>query len=119
MFLWPLLQFLLRPQLLTAPHQQFWVYGLSTCTDMKITSADFIGVIFAPTVTLTAAGNASVQGAIVAQSFKCTGNFDFHYDDGTAGNAAKKFQIRSGPSSKPPQKKSVPNRGTPKYTRSR
>jgi len=62
---------------------------------MKITSSDFVGVIYAPDMDLTASGNSSVSGAIVAKSFTCTGTFDFHFDDATGGNAAKAFKILS------------------------
>jgi hypothetical protein len=81
------------PAIINAAPPQFWVYGLPTCTSMKITSSDFVGVIYAPDMDLSASGNSSVSGAIVAKSFTCTGTFDFHFDDGTGGNAAKKFRI--------------------------
>lgn len=72
---------------------QYWLYALPSCTTMKITGGTFIGVIYAPGMDLSAQGNASVQGAIVAKSFSCQGNFSFDYDDATAGTAPKPFQI--------------------------
>jgi hypothetical protein len=74
---------------------QFWLYALPTCTSMKMTSGgDFVGVIYAPTVNLSAQGG-SITGAILANSFNCQGNFSFHFDDATSGAVAKKFQIIS------------------------
>jgi hypothetical protein len=71
---------------------QFWLYGLPSCTSMKMTGADFVGVIYAPTMDLSASGG-SITGAILANTFGCQGQFSFHYDDATAGAVAKKFQI--------------------------
>jgi len=72
---------------------QFWLYALPTCTSMKMSSSgDFVGVIYAPTVNLSAQGG-SITGAILANSFNCQGNFSFHFDDATSGAVAKKFQI--------------------------
>ena len=68
----------------TAP--QFSVFGLPSCTYMKITSANFIGTIYAPEMALEAAGNATLCGAILANTFKCNGTFDFHYDFATQRN---------------------------------
>jgi hypothetical protein len=59
---------------------------------MKMTGADFVGVIYAPTVDLSASGG-SITGAILANTFGCQGGFSFHYDDATSGAVAKKFQI--------------------------
>lgn len=74
---------------------QFWLYALPTCTSMKMSSAgDYVGVIYAPTVDLSAQGG-SITGAILANSFNCQGNFSFHFDDATSGAVAKKFQIIS------------------------
>jgi hypothetical protein len=44
-------------------------------------------------MALSSQGNAELQGAIVANSFNCTGTFDFHFDDATAASDAKKFAI--------------------------
>jgi hypothetical protein len=69
----------------TAP--QFAVWGLPSCTYMKIVSGlTFIGTIYAPQMDLIAAGNASVCGAVLAKSFTCNGTFDFHYDFATQKN---------------------------------
>jgi hypothetical protein len=74
---------------------QFWVYGLPSCTSMKMTGLDFVGVIYAPTMNLSAQGG-SISGAVVANSFSCQGNFRFHSDDAAStGKAAKKFKILS------------------------
>ena len=56
---------------------------------------DIAAGVAPPTMDLEAAGNSSIQGAIVAKSFSCNGTFDFHFDDATGGNAAKKFMILS------------------------
>jgi hypothetical protein len=68
----------------TAP--QFSVFGLPSCTYMKLTSAMFIGTIYAPQMQLEAAGGASICGAVLANTFKCQGTFDFHYDFATQKN---------------------------------
>jgi hypothetical protein len=79
--------------LLNGSAPQFWLYALPSCTSMKLNSgSDFVGVIYAPTVNLSAQGG-SITGAILANSFNCQGNFSFHYDDATSGAVAKKFQI--------------------------
>jgi hypothetical protein len=81
------------PSIVNGSAPQFWVFALPTCTSMKLTSgATFVGVIYGPTVDLSAQGG-SITGAILANSFSCQGNFSFHYDDATAGAVAKKFQI--------------------------
>jgi len=72
---------------------QFWLYALPSCTSMKMTSGgDYVGVIYAPTVNLSAQGG-SITGAILANQFNCQGNFSFHFDDATSGAVAKKFEI--------------------------
>jgi hypothetical protein len=70
---------------------QFWVYALPSCTFMKITGGTFIGVIYAPGTDFEAEGGASFRGAILARSFQCTGNFDFHLDDAAGATVARPF----------------------------
>jgi hypothetical protein len=72
---------------------QFWLIVLPTCAQLKWTGGSFSGVIYGPTMALSSQGNAELQGAIVANSFNCTGTFDFHFDDATAASDAKKFAI--------------------------
>jgi hypothetical protein len=72
---------------------QYWLIGLPSCASLKWTGGTFIGVIYAPTMALSSQGNADLQGAIVANSFACTGTFDFHYDAATGETKAKPFQI--------------------------
>jgi len=75
---------------------QFWVYGLPSCTSMVLTAhSAFCGVIYAPQVNLRANGSAALCGAIVAATFSCFGNFDFHYDGSTRNIEAKQFKILS------------------------
>jgi len=81
--------------LVNATTGQFWVYALPSCTFMKITGGNFMGVIYAPGMDLEAEGGASIQGAILARSFQCTGNFDFHSDDAAGATDAKPFAILS------------------------
>jgi hypothetical protein len=72
---------------------QFWLIVLPTCAQLKWTGGSFAGVIYGPTMALNSSGNADLQGAIVANSFTCTGTFDFHFDDATSASDAKKYQI--------------------------
>jgi hypothetical protein len=72
---------------------QFWLYGLPSCLNMKITGGAFIGVIYAPGMYLDAEGGSSIQGAIVAATFHCQGGFNFHHDDATNGTDPKPFRI--------------------------
>jgi hypothetical protein len=70
---------------------QFWVYTLPSCIYLKLTGGIFNGVIYAPGTDLAAEGGASVRGAILARSFYCQGNFDFHLDDATGATDAEPF----------------------------
>jgi hypothetical protein len=72
---------------------QFWLIVLPTCSLLKWTGGNFSGVIYGPTMPLVSSGNATLQGAIVATSFTCTGTFTFHFDDATAASDAKKFKM--------------------------
>jgi autotransporter-associated beta strand protein len=60
---------------------QYWLITLPTCTQLKWTGGNFVGVIYGPTTVVNSSGNAELQGAVVANSFACTGTFDFHSDD--------------------------------------
>jgi autotransporter-associated beta strand protein len=60
---------------------QFWLITLPSCSQVRWTGGTFTGVIYGPTMSLLSSGNAEMQGAIVANSFACTGTFDFHSDD--------------------------------------
>jgi hypothetical protein len=83
--------------LINGSSPQFWLYGLPSCTYMKMTGSAFMGVIYAPGVYLDAEGNqgTSIQGAIVADRFHCQGGFNFHQDQATGGTDAKPFKILS------------------------
>jgi hypothetical protein len=84
------------PTVVDGTPPQFWVYGLPSCNTMNLVSSSrFSGVIYAPQVNLRAMGSASLCGAIVAASFSCFGNFDFHYDSAVANIPAKQFKILS------------------------
>lgn len=78
---------------------QFWLYGLPSCTFMKMTGGAFMGVIYAPGMYLDAegggSGGSSIQGAVVAGTFHCQGGFNFHHDDATNGTDPKPFKILS------------------------
>lgn len=66
---------------------QFTVWGLPTCTSMTINANTlFTGVIYAPEMSLHANGGASICGSVLANSFDCSGTFDFHYDLATANS---------------------------------
>ena len=84
------------PTVVDGTPPQFWVYGLPSCISMNlVASSRFSGVIYAPQVNLSAMGSASLCGAIVAASFGCFGNFDFHYDASVGNIPAKQFKILS------------------------
>jgi choice-of-anchor A domain-containing protein len=69
------------PTLVGATAPQFSIFGLPTCTSFDLSGGSvFKGLIYAPQCDLKAEGNSSIQGAIIAKSFTCSGTFDFHYD---------------------------------------
>jgi hypothetical protein len=60
---------------------QFRVLGLNSCTTLSMTGGDiFVGVLYAPHVSMNTGGNAAVFGAMTVNTFSCNGTFDFHYD---------------------------------------
>lgn len=64
----------------------FEIFGLPTCKNIAISgNAAFTGVIYAPQadVTMNGGGNNiyDVVGAIVANTAKMNGHFNFHYDE--------------------------------------
>src|SRR5206468_12805102 len=64
----------------TEPHR-FTYYGTKTNNKLSLAgSADFYGVIYAPSTDLTVAGGAVIYGGTVSQSVKATGGFTLHYD---------------------------------------
>lgn len=66
----------------TSKPGDFIIYGLPTCTSVSINgTADFKGVIYAPQAALGLAGNARVDGAVVANTINAVGTVDFHYDE--------------------------------------
>jgi hypothetical protein len=72
------------PNVFGATPPQMMVWGLPTCTSMTMVGGkQFVGVIYAPQVDLTAAGNSEFFGAIAANTFKCNGSFKLHHDLGT------------------------------------
>lgn len=84
------------PAVVDGTPPQFWVYGLPSCTSMTLGAHTmFCGVIYAPQVNLRANGSASLCGAIVAATFSCLGNFDFHWDASIGNVPAKEFKILS------------------------
>ncbi len=83
------------PTLVNGSAPQFWVLGLPSCANMKITGGNFVGVIYAPNMYLDAEGNASIEGGVVAGTFHCQGGFDFHQDDAAGGQDPTPFRILS------------------------
>ena len=76
------------PTLVGATAPEFTIFGLPSCTSMVLTGGTaFTGVIYAPECNLKATGSAGLAGAIIANSFTCTGTFDFHYDLSVGRNA--------------------------------
>jgi len=82
-----------QPTLVNGSTPQFWLYALPTCTSMTMSGNIFMGIIYAPGISLKAQGGASIQGAIVADSFHCQGGFNFHQDDASNGTEPKPFKI--------------------------
>jgi hypothetical protein len=77
----PSLTFPSGPKTVNNSPPQFWLITLPTCTLLRWTGGSFSGVIYAPNTALASSGNAELQGAMVVDSFSCTGTFDFHSDD--------------------------------------
>ena len=63
---------------------QFWVYGMNSCTSLSL-KGGFVGVLYAPYVSIDANGNSQFYGAATVGSFSCRGTFDFHYDTSLTG----------------------------------
>ena len=79
------------PEIVGASPPQFTVWGLPSCTTMRMNAGTiFEGVIYAPQLNLQANGHASIWGAVVANDFSCNGTFDFHYDLATSITGAPK-----------------------------
>jgi len=84
----------------TSKAGDFVVFGLPTCTAVTINgTADYKGVIYAPQAALSLAGNARVDGAVVANTISAVGTVDFHYDEALSsmsfGAGILNFQIAS------------------------
>lgn len=76
------------------------IFGLPTVTSVSINgTADFKGVIYAPSAALSLAGNARVDGAVVANTITAVGTVDFHYDEAlnsiTVGSTVLSYQLSS------------------------
>jgi hypothetical protein len=84
------------PTVIDGTPPQFWVFGLPSCITLGLGAhTTFSGVIYAPQVNVRANGSASYCGAIVAATFSCLGNFDFHYDIATRPRGPQPFKILS------------------------
>jgi hypothetical protein len=61
-------------------------------------SANFIGVINAPTYALTLSGSGDLMGAFIMYSMNISGAAGFHYDESLAGNGGgtgQQYQVAS------------------------
>jgi hypothetical protein len=84
------------PQVINGASTQFYVWGLDSCTSMDMTGrSSFVGTIFARKVRLHGGGSADFYGAFVANSFDCTGNFEFHFDTSGSNRTVPATQILS------------------------
>jgi hypothetical protein len=64
----------------------FSYYGLPTSTSLIYSGqADFVGTIYAPQAAVNITGGSSVFGAIICDSFTCSGGSGVHYDQGLSG----------------------------------
>lgn len=70
------------------------LYGTANVTSMDY-KGDFIGTIYAPYADFTLGGNASLIGAIVAQSFSATGNVGIHFDENLLASSSGSYIITS------------------------
>jgi Tfp pilus assembly protein PilX len=62
--------------------KDFVLFGLPSCTSVTVNgTADFKGVVYAPSAHVSLAGNARVDGAVVGNSIAAVGTVDFHYDE--------------------------------------
>ena len=75
----------IAPVVVGATPPQFTLWALPSCTSLTLNGGTILyGVIYAPETALKAAGGANIRGAILCQSFTCSGTFNFHYDLATA-----------------------------------
>jgi hypothetical protein len=75
----------IAPVVVGATPPQFTLWCLPSCTSLTLNGSTVLyGVIYAPETALKAAGGASILGAIMCQSFTCSGTFNFHFDSATA-----------------------------------
>jgi hypothetical protein len=64
----------------------FSYYGLPTSTSLIYSGmADFVGTINAPQAAVNISGGSSVFGAIICDTFTCSGGSGVHYDEGLRG----------------------------------
>ena len=74
------------------------VYGVSTSpggqTIDMVGNGSLTAVVYAPNGNVSINGNGAVNGSVVANRIKFTGNADFHYDEAlTADDSNKPFSI--------------------------
>lgn len=78
----------------TGDASRFAIWGLPTCTDVELGgNAEFTGTLYAPQAHLHAGGGGStnydIAGAIIVNSIKMNGTFQFHYDENLGRNGPR------------------------------
>ncbi len=64
----------------------FSYYGLPTSTSLMYSGlGDFVGTINAPQASVKISGGASVFGAVICNTFNCSGGSGVHYDQALSG----------------------------------
>jgi hypothetical protein len=65
---------------------KFSYYGLPTSTSLRYSGvADFVGTINAPEANVQISGGSSVFGAVICNTFSCSGGSSVHYDQALGG----------------------------------
>jgi hypothetical protein len=80
----------LVPSVVGAP-TQFIIWGLDTCTTLQLSSSStVVAILYAPKTDLKSSGGAQFIGAMTANSFRSTGHFAFHHDQGSLNSIMPK-----------------------------
>jgi choice-of-anchor A domain-containing protein len=65
---------------------RFSYYGLPSSTRLTYSgAADFVGTINAPQANVQLSGGSSIYGAVICNTFNCSGGSGVHYDQGLSG----------------------------------
>jgi len=70
----------------TGSPSKFSYYGLPTSSSLTYNGqADFVGTINAPRANVVISGGSSVYGAVICNTFSCSGGSGVHYDQALGG----------------------------------